>query len=443
MKRIIILGAGPAACLLALALTRDGLAPLVIGKPRDRSAAEGLSQRVVEALQQFGCANALALLGPRWRRVSAWNGGDVEMNGEFVIERVAFDAALLDDVRSAGVTVCEGLIRQTDRDANGEWRIRWEDARGQLQGTGADLVVECRGHAAPKTAPDLHQGGTLFSLGRSFEGARAQPRTTFVESFADGWAWGAVDTLGRAHIQTVVLPETLGAHGCEPEATHAACLRRLQRMLRRFGGELRASGPVRARGIRPALRAGIAETDFLRIGDAAYTCDPLSGHGVFEAASGAIAAAPVINTLLHRPGEAALALRYLRERAHDVFFSRTEAARQHYAGETRWPDAAFWRHVAAPVSVPAASRLDAPAFAVRPVVEDGFVVERRVVVSAEHPRGVRFIDGVDLGLLDRWLRTGSSQVAGEPGAALGASRESVHRALQWLQAQQLAPGGAS
>ncbi|MCP2871696.1 hypothetical protein NK909_24150, partial [Salmonella enterica subsp. enterica serovar Typhimurium] len=79
----------------------------------------------------------------------------------------------------------------------------------------------------------------------------------------------------------------------------------------------------------------------------------------------------------------------------------------------------------------------AAAFATRPVVEDGFIVERRVVVSAEHPRGVRFIDGIDLGRLDELLQGGPQTAPSDIGQHLHASADAVARALRWLQAQSL------
>jgi 2-polyprenyl-6-methoxyphenol hydroxylase-like FAD-dependent oxidoreductase len=439
MKQIVILGAGPAASFLALSLIRAGHAPLVIGQLRRKPAAEGLSLRVAEALERFGCEDALSLLGPRWHRISAWNGEEVEMNGEFVVERVAFDNALSGDVRKAGITWHEGRIGRVGRDTDGILSVAWTDASGQLRHTHADLIAECRGHSAPRSMQDIHRSGVLMSLGRSFEGARPQPRTTFAESFAHGWAWGAVDTQGRAHIQTVISADMVSRYGGNLEVAHTACLRYLNHLRVRFGGDFRPAGPTRARGIQPALRGGIAQADFLRVGDAAYTCDPLSGHGIFEAASGAIAAVPVIRTLLDRPDDGPLALRYFVERATSVFFSRVKAAHQHYAAETRWPDSEFWRGVHAD-NVSVVSTQPGPAtFTVRPVVEDGFIMDRRIVVSEEYPHGVRFIDGVDLDRLDERLRASPTMELAAFSRALNAPSESILHALQWLQRHRLAP----
>ncbi|NMF88995.1 flavin-dependent monooxygenase QhpG [Aromatoleum petrolei] len=440
MNPVVILGAGPSACLLALALARGGQSALVIGQPRQRGAAEGLSQRVIEALRQFGCSQALSMLGPRWLRVSSWNGAEVEMNGEFVVERVAFDRALLADVRASGIDVREGKVRTLEHVEEGMWYVHWEDQSGRSQRTAAQVIVECRGRTAPKKAPDLQVEAMRVAVARTFTGAAIQPRTTYVESFAQGWAWGAVEASGLAHIQIVVLPESVSAHGGDLDATHAACFEHLHGLRRRFGRNLRPVGPARARGIQPALRGGVASRDFLRVGDSAYSCDPLSGHGVFEAASGAIAAAPVINTLLQRPDDASLAVRYFTERASEVFASRVTAAHEHYRSETRWPDAEFWERAIAPrrpsMEVP---EIREPAFVMRPVVEDGFITDRSVVVSDEHPRGVRFIGGIDLARLDQLVRTLQVPDPERLSRLLSAPHESVCRALHWLQARRLAP----
>ena len=439
MNEVTILGLGPAACLLALALARHGLRPLLLGSRRTRPAVEGVSQRLVEALRQSGCSHALDLLGPRWHRVSCWNAQEVEMNGEFVVERCAFDRALLRDVLAAGITVRDGLVRRVDQNPDQGVTVAFENTSGRRQILRASLLADCRGSTAPKTAPDRLAGPTLVSLGRSFDGARAQPRTTFVEPFEAGWAWGGVDPNGQAHVQVVMLPELLAAHDCDLDAAHAACMRTLSRLPRRFGRALQPTGPARARGIQSVLRGVIAEADWLRIGDAAYTCDPLSGHGMFEAASAAIAAVPVIKTLLHRPQSSALALRYLDERAESVFRSRIEAARLHYANESHWRGEAFWLRMTKRVFIEGTpqSHSRRPFFAARPVVEGGYIVERRVVVSAEYPRGVRFIDGVELARLDEILRDGTPVVPQIISQYLQTPQEEVMRALEWLKARTL------
>jgi Dehydrogenases (flavoproteins) len=207
-----------------------------------------------------------------------------------------------------------------------------------------------------------------------------------------------------------------------------------------LGPRLQPRGGAGVRGIQAVLRGGCCGPDGLRVGDAAYTSDPLSGHGMFEAVSGALAAAPTLRTLLERPGDAEAACDFYTSRVRSIFAQRRRAAREHYATETRWIDAPFWRELhAAPPEPDATPAPQAAAIAQRPVVENGFIVRRRVVIAPGHPRGVRFIDGIDVPALRDAVRRAPGKACVEGLAAqLGQPPGAVRNALRWMQAQRLA-----
>jgi flavin-dependent dehydrogenase len=436
---IAVLGAGPAALALTIALRRMGLHPQVIGRPRPQPAVEGLSYRVAQGLQQLGCRKALSLLGEPWRRQSGWGGTQVEMNGEFVVQRQALDAALWEDARQAGVDLYAGLVRSVEHAGPGDWCIDWEGEKGRRHTTRARFVVESRGRAAPKWGADEIAAQPLVALTRSFSGAAPGRRTTFTESFEDGWMWGTLDADGTASVQLVLHPDTVKRHGGDLDATHAAGLRQLSAVTGLLGDALQAQGATSVRGIQAVLRANCCQPDGLRVGDAAYSSDPLSGHGMFEAVSGALAAAPTLRTLLQRPGDAQAACEFYTSRVRAIFMQRQRAARDHYATETRWSDAAFWRGMqAASIARDASPAAQAAEIVHRPVVENGFIVERRVVLTPAHPRGVRFIDGVDLPALHDVIgRTRDGSSAEQLSAQLGSPPAAVRNALHWMQAQRL------
>jgi flavin-dependent dehydrogenase len=436
---IAILGMGPAGLALALALQRLGLRALIIGRPRLQPAVEGLSHRAAQGLQQLGCHSALALLQTPWQRFSSWAGAQVEMNGEFVIERQAFDTALAQDACQAGIELQLGRVQQVERCAAGDWRIGWEDAQCKLRTTQARFVVESRGRTAPKWAPDHHAGAPVVALTRTFRAQRRARRTTFTESFADGWAWGTLDAGGAASVQLVMHQDSLKLHGRELDAVHSAGLARLE-AARELLGELQPTAKTSVRGIQAVWRGGCCLADGLRVGDAAYTSDPLSGHGMFEAVSGALAAAPAIRTLLQRPAMAALVRTYYEDRIQQIFLERLRTAATHYAAETRWAEEPFWRQKHAPGQAPLLAPAIPPcaAFVSQPVVEDGFIVERRVVRTPDHPRGVRFIDGVDLPGLHDVLQSAEHDASTEKlSAQLGNRPEAVRNAMRWMQTQRL------
>jgi hypothetical protein len=436
---IVLLGAGPAALALALTLQRMGLQPLLIGRPRPQAAVEGLSYRVAQGLQQLGCRTALGLLDRPWRRLSCWAGAQVEMNGEFVVQRQALDAALWQDARLAGVDLRAGRVHRLEHAGAGHWRIEWEDGQGGQQRTQAGFVVESRGRAAPKWAPDEAAGTPMVALSRAFTGAERGRRTTFTESFEDGWSWGTLDADGSATVQLVLHPDTLKRHGGDLDAAHAAGLRQLQAVPGLLGPRLQPWGGTGVRGIQAVLRGGCCRRDGLRVGDAAYTSDPLSGHGMFEAVSGALAAAPTLRTLLERPGDADAACDFYSSRVRSIFAQRRRAAHDHYATETRWAAAPFWRSLqAAPPEHDPAPAPQAAAIAQRPVVEDGFIAQRRVVLVPGHPRGVRFIDGIDVPALRDAVRGALGGICVERlSAQLGSPPGTVRNALHWMQAQRL------
>ena len=79
--------------------------------------------------------------------------------------------------------------------------------------------------------------------------------------------------------------------------------------------EARPLAAAVAREATPMAATPVLAETWLRVGDAALAVDPLSGHSIFVAIGGALAAAPVINTLLRRPEDGAPARRLYSERA--------------------------------------------------------------------------------------------------------------------------------
>jgi flavin-dependent dehydrogenase len=88
-----------------------------------------------------------------------------------------------------------------------------------------------------------------------------------------------------------------------------------------------------------AVRESLIRDNWLAVGDAARSYDPLSGVGLLTAMSMASEAAPVIMRALD--GDCAVAFDY--ERANGAAFDQYREARLSYYGlEARWPESEFW-----------------------------------------------------------------------------------------------------
>jgi flavin-dependent dehydrogenase len=427
---VLIAGGGPAGCIAALGLVGLGHRVRLITRPR-RSSVEGLAERVLRALEASGCRRAVAAVGPAVRREASWNGATTTANREWVVARERFDAALLEDAAAAGVEIVADRITQIDRTGDG-----WLAQTGDGQRWSSGYLVEARGRRAPGRRM---RGPATTALGRLFEGVPRRARTA-IAGFRRGWAWYASTGNAAAAVQ-IVLPSAAPL----PKRPGLPAL--FEGLLDEIGpardwlGAGQAVGDVFARHADASRAHAPMEDGLIRVGDAALAMDPLSGHGVFEAIASARAVAPVINTILRRPDDAGLARAFYEERVRLAFERFARIGRDFYALERRWPDADFWRERRAwPDDRPAhAPPLAArPRIEDRPVIEDGFIVARRVVVTADQPRGVWQVDGVPVAELLDWR--GSHDGDDLPGAAaarFACTPEQVATALEWLRHRRL------
>jgi menaquinone-9 beta-reductase len=422
---ITIAGGGPAGCIAALGLVGLRHRVRLITRAR-RPSVEGLSERVLRALEASGCRRALAAVGPAVRREASWSGATTAANQEWVVARERFDAALLEDTATAGVEVVDGRIIKIDRTGD-----RWQAETGDGQRWSSGFLVEARGRPAPGRRV---RGPATTALGRLFEGVPARARTA-VAGFGRGWAWYASTGDGAGAMHVVL-------SAAEPLPKRPALPVLFEGLLDEIGparhwlGAGQAVGEVFARHADASRANAPVEHRLIRIGDAALAMDPLSGHGVFEAIASATAAVAVINTILRRPDDAGLAKAFYDERVHLAFERFARIGRDFYRLEKRWPDSAFWRARRSwPDDFPAHPLPSAsvPQIRTKPVVEDGFVVAREVIVTADQPRGVFQVDGVPIAALLRALRAGEANSIEAASRCFERTPQQVETALAWLR----------
>jgi len=425
--RIVVLGAGPAGAATAIGLRRLGYAVTVVSQWRRFAAVEGVSQRVLEGLGNAGLGGALSQAAMPATRQVHWNGQQLHMNQEFLLDRQRFDRALREDLLRAGVSVVEGRVREVVHE--GGHQVRLDDGQVLI----ADFLVEARGRQAPLT-PDRLRGPETVSLLNVWQGSAGAPASA-VESLEDGWAWMARLEDGRCYWQVTQdasgLPSKAGlADYCAARRARSALVAEL------FDAQALAPAQVHARSSTAILAGECVGQDWIRVGDAAMAVDPLSGNGIFQSLSSALQAPVVINTLLRRPERAGLARQFHQQRVEQLFlrFARigrdfygqeqSRAGQPFWAGRQGWPDAqplhqaADWQ----------AARIER-----RPVLRDGLVDAAEVVVTADQPLGVWHLQGVELAPVVREIRSGRPVEAVLSGLA-GEQQRMVRR---WLGEQGL------
>ncbi|WP_138380505.1 flavin-dependent monooxygenase QhpG [Luteithermobacter gelatinilyticus] len=443
-KVIIVMGGGPAGVMTAVGLADLGHHVTLITRMRPFDAWEGLSERGYETLKAHRLDAALDSVGPRVPRQVSWGGARRRVNHEYILNRRLFDQALLWDAARRHVNVVEasaGGVSLKDK----SWQV---SAGGYVYE--ADYLVEARGREAGQgqksgLALGLSQNRgreitlPLSALYRPYVLPRHVRPMTAVASFEHGWAWFVSGEKSKAVLQIFVDSER---GDLPPRARLGEYFTGLAEGLKAiwpFLKDAEARGEVKVRHAASRISRPLIGLGSLRVGDAAVAMDPLSGHGIFEALGGGLAAVPVVNTWLRKPENRALAQAYYESRMEQSFVRLLGSQQEFYRQEQRWSKGHFWkkRH---DLPLRAASHpppLSAPAqIETKPVVCNGIVEAAQVVVTPDHPRGVWQVAGVELVTLLDLYQQGCQDIS-TLAQQLDQAPEHIGTALNWLAYRNL------
>jgi menaquinone-9 beta-reductase len=416
---IAIMGAGPAAVATACALRRLGHEVVLIGVSRN-TAVEGVSERTLTLFREYGLAAAAdSICGPG-ERVGAWAGVDLGGNTEYIVHRAQLDSALLTDAASSGVPVRAERVIRHDR-LGALWRVHTEQDCVDCR-----VVIDARGRRAQRGSS---KGPDLIAVSQRFRTRQTGRVFTRVEAIPQGWCWLAADGRGMSWLQVTSGREPSLRSGLEQH------LRRLLDAAPGVAADLSAavsSGAPIARAATQTLCTRADAPGLIRAGDAAVALDPLSGQGMYEALRSVAAVTGAVRGFLS--GEWAPAARFMDERAREIWQRRSATAAHHYglqAGKTPSPfwteAAASYRSIKPAPPAPGGARIDS-----RPVLNGSRIELRRVVVTAQSPRGVWKVDAVDLPDLIDFLDSTHTTDPERAARHLCCPPAAVARALNWL-----------
>jgi flavin-dependent dehydrogenase len=342
---VLVIGGGPAGAAAAIALSRGGASVAMLTR-RDRDGpriGETLPPSVVGPLARLGvwepfrAEGHVAVPGT----VVCW-GDEEPYENDYIfspygngwhLDRGRFNAMLLRAAADAGAVVLE-LLRGDRVESDGR---TWSARVGGLL-LHAPFAVEATGRAARiarEKGADRQRVDRLVALVRFGAAAGAEPRT-ILEAAPGGWWYAAA--LPRARAVT--------AYFTDADLLPVGAVEREQYWARELAATRLAAG-LMAPGEPTRIHTAVACTsiltrctgsDWMAVGDAARTLDPLSGHGLETAMTSAIRAADVLL--------GSCRARELAEFSDETF----EQHRGHLVGrfrfyrpERRWASSPFWR----------------------------------------------------------------------------------------------------
>lgn len=352
---VLIVGAGPAGAAAALNLApfRQVILAERRAEPTPR-IGESLAPAARRLLSDMGLLESFLTEGhePWHGNRSVW-GGPEPRETDFLrdpdgpgwhLDRPRFERWLRDAARLRGADLlCPASLVDVGHDGR-KWRARLKTSAGRLE-VAADLLIDAGGRTAPLAR---RVGGRLRKFDRlvcawvygSDRGSVGRG-LTYVEAAEDGWWYTAPLPRGR---------RVLAFH-TDADLPPARAVRVREELRERAREAAGLSALLDDNGFVPEAECGVtvahssmlepcAGEGWLAAGDAAVGFDPLSSQGLLHALFTGLASAETAHS--HLEGDAGAVPGYQKTMRGIVEVYRRRLY-DHYAAESRWPEAAFWR----------------------------------------------------------------------------------------------------
>ena len=389
-----MLGGGPAGAAAALRLAQLGHRVCLVerGAPRLTPAAVSLPPSVLPVLDLLGLRSRVESAGflrpppalVRWHGAAASDAGPAGPAG-FQVDRAHFDPLLLRAAQDTGVHVLQDVALPA-RDSGGRWCVPLASGAH----VDAGFVIDARGRRGQPQGPATV---ALMAQWRPRTGSSEPDPRSRVQSGASCWAWTA--PLADGGTLVAVFLDARRVAGL-PQAARQALYGELLAALDLLAPCVRDKdcGPVQVCDATPrSVDDAAPQPGLLRVGEAAFSLDPLSSQGVPAALRHGWQAAACVHTAVHRPAQATLAWQFHRQQTRAVALRHQRLSARLYANAAQALVHPFWRNRASP-GTPAAQAAAWPGLddsitldslarcSEMPVLEGGWIVARQAI---QHP----------------------------------------------------------
>ncbi len=305
---ILIVGAGPAGCSVALFLAKLGISSTLLDKekfPRDKICGDALSGKAVEVLNKLD-KSYVGELSMDSNFLGSWGVNFIAPNGEtlrvpfrnkkehtappgFIAKRIDFDNYLFEKVKASGLvhTLQETEIRHYRREGK---EIVAETKDGKM--LRAKIVVACDGaySSFAKNIAGLmtEPAHNCFGLRAYFDGVKGLDHENFIElhfikDLLPGYFWIFPLPNGQANVGAGIRADKLTDKKINLKKAFEKTVRENESISERFA-DAQLLGDIKLFGLPLGSRKrNLSGDNYLLCGDAAQLIDPFTGEGIGNA----------------------------------------------------------------------------------------------------------------------------------------------------------------
>jgi flavin-dependent dehydrogenase len=350
-----IIGGGPAGSTAAHRLAALGYDVCLLEReafPRPR-VGESLPAGILPLLDTLGVRERVegaGFLRPRaalvrWAEPSAEQRVHPGPPG-LQVDRGRFDALLLDGARAAGARVLQPATVGRRLADDGKERTLPIRIAGSHATLSARYIIDATGRGGVVPGRHLRASAPTLALYGYWRDTAIHGPETRVDSGDREWYWCAPLAGGTVAAAVFVDPKRVSSNKARDiEALYRDLLTRSELVRGCLDGELiSAVAACDASCVHAAQPVG---DRFIRVGDACFAMDPISSQGVQSAIVSGLQAAVVVNTVLARPENAALAMSFYQDRQSEKLVRHCRASAGFYAEKAAMSDQPFWHDRAA------------------------------------------------------------------------------------------------
>jgi flavin-dependent dehydrogenase len=344
---ICVAGGGPAGALLARRLAELGHQTLLVDRDAQTkpSWAESLAPSIRPILDSMNLRTVFdpAVFLEEKRALLGWGRGAVDEKSfeqpSLLVHRALFDELLRSSARDAGVRLAvPASARSPRRLPSGGWIVPLATRNGSAI-VKTEFFIEARGRCRNRNLGA--NGPFTVALSAAWRPGARRFLETRIEAGRDAWLWGSPlpDDLYGA---TIFLDGARVA-GLAGDARIGLCRALLlESNLLKDLARAQPIGPLRVRDATCGVSTELIGNDFIRIGDAAVSIDPLSSQGIQAALLSAIQGSAAVHTLLAAGHDPSLAIEFYRERRQKAARNAARNASRLYRNVLQWNASSFW-----------------------------------------------------------------------------------------------------